>query len=82
MLASDIKHNESIFKRIFHDSSDIVFASVRAAGREQWLVIFLASLVDEQLIDQHILKPLIASGNLPRRGERAVRGERVVRGEG
>ena len=59
-LTSDLEQNELIFKHIFHNSSDIVFRKVRLAGENHWLVIYLASLVDEKMIDDHILKPLIS----------------------
>ncbi|WP_374987785.1 spore germination protein [Paenibacillus sp. R14(2021)] len=59
-LSSDIEHNESVFKRIFENSSDIVYRQVRVSGETQWLVIYLSSLVDERLIDDHILKPLLS----------------------
>jgi spore germination protein len=58
-FTSDLEHNELVMKQIFHNSSDIVFRNVRCAGENAWLVIYLSSLVDEQMIDDHILKPLI-----------------------
>jgi spore germination protein len=60
-LTSDLEQNELIFKRIFQKSSDIVFRNVRLAGDNHWLVIYLASLVDEKIIDEHILKPMISN---------------------
>ncbi|TFE22706.1 spore germination protein [Cohnella luojiensis] len=60
-LTSDLEQNELIFQRLFHNSSDIVFRKVRLAGKNHWLVMYLASLVDEKIIDEHILKPLISN---------------------
>jgi spore germination protein len=59
-LTSDLEQNELIFKNIFQNSSDIVFRKVRLAGENHWIVVYLATLVDEQMIDEHILKPLIS----------------------
>ncbi|PAE40539.1 spore germination protein [Bacillus sp. 7884-1] len=59
-LTSDLEQNELIFKNIFQNSSDIVFRKVRLAGENHWIVIYLATLVDEMMIDEHILKPLIS----------------------
>ncbi|MFD2614825.1 spore germination protein [Paenibacillus gansuensis] len=58
-LASDLEQNEVMFKKIFHNSSDIVFRKVRVGKENHWLVMYLATLVDEKLIDEHILKPLL-----------------------
>ncbi|MDQ0971142.1 spore germination protein [Neobacillus niacini] len=60
MLTSDLEQNELIFKKIFQNSSDIVFRKVRLAGENHWIVVYLATLVDEKMIDEHILKPLIS----------------------
>ncbi|MBW7453127.1 spore germination protein [Paenibacillus sepulcri] len=59
-LTSDLEQNELIFKHIFQNSSDIVFRKVRLAGENHWLVLYFPSLVDEKMIDDHILKPMIA----------------------
>ncbi|CAM4485543.1 spore germination protein KA [Paenibacillus endophyticus] len=60
-LTLDLEQNELIFRRIFHNSSDIVFRKIGMAEQALWLVIFLESLVDEQIVDEHILKPLISN---------------------
>ncbi|MDU0201236.1 spore germination protein [Paenibacillus sp. PFR10] len=60
-LTEDLEHNEFILKRIFHNSSDIVFRHVQMAGHNHWLIIYFATLVEEELINDHILKPLIAA---------------------
>jgi spore germination protein len=59
-LTKDLEHNELVLKRIFHNSSDIVFRKVQMAGQNHWLIIYFATLVDEELINTHILKPMIA----------------------
>ena len=62
-LTSDLEQNEMMFKRIFDNCSDIVFRIVHLAGQKQWIVIFLACSVEEEMIDKHILQPLIARNN-------------------
>lgn len=59
-LTKDLEHNELILKRVFHNSSDIVFRKVQMTGQDHWLIIYFATLVEEELINDHILKPLIA----------------------
>src|SRR4051812_36894619 len=60
VLTSDLEQNELVFKQLFHNSFDIVFRKVRQAGENHWLVIYISSLVEEQMVDDHILKPLIS----------------------
>ncbi|MZQ81463.1 spore germination protein [Paenibacillus sp. 5J-6] len=60
-LTKDLEHNELILKRIFHNSSDIVFRKVQKAGQNHWLIIYFTTLVDEELINDHILKPMITT---------------------
>lgn len=59
-LTASLDLNEATFRRIFEDCSDIVFRSVHPAGQERRLVFYISSLVDEQVIDDQILKPLMA----------------------
>lgn len=60
-LSSNLEQNELIFQHIFQNCSDIVFRKVRLAGQNHWLVIYISSLVDEQMMDDHVLKPLISN---------------------
>ncbi|ACT01559.1 GerA spore germination protein [Paenibacillus sp. JDR-2] len=59
-LSSTLEQNEAVFQDIFKNCSDIVFRKIHCAGQES-LVIYLASLADEQLIDDHILKAMFES---------------------
>lgn len=61
-LSSALDKNEAMFQDIFKNCSDIVFRKVSYAEQES-LVVYLASLSDEQVIDDHILKPLFESDN-------------------
>ncbi|MBV7507890.1 spore germination protein [Bacillus sp. sid0103] len=62
-LSSDLEHNEALLKNIFQNCSDIVYRKIARAGNIQWLVVYLESLVDEKLLDDHVLQPLIAKGS-------------------
>ncbi|BFT72952.1 spore germination protein [Paenibacillus sp. P36] len=59
-LNLDLEQNELIFKRIFHKSADIAFRKVQSAGKDHWLIIYFTTLVEEELINKHILEPMIA----------------------
>ena len=50
-----------MIKKIFEKTSDIVYRNVRIAGQTKWLVIYFSSLVEEKMISDHVLKPLIAN---------------------
>ncbi|WP_434481670.1 spore germination protein [Paenibacillus glycanilyticus] len=60
-LSSALSQNEAMLQDIFKCCSDIVFRQVKIAGQDA-VIVYLASLVDEQIIDDHILKPLFESG--------------------
>ncbi|MDR6550225.1 spore germination protein [Paenibacillus qinlingensis] len=62
-LTTDLEHNESIFKQIFQKSDDIVFRKVQMCGQNHWLIIYFETLVDEVLIDDYVLKPMIAKSD-------------------
>ncbi|OAS15742.1 spore germination protein [Paenibacillus oryzisoli] len=59
-LTMDIAHNENIFRDIFQKSDDIVFRRVQICGQNYWLIIYFETLVDEVLIDDYVLKPMVA----------------------
>ncbi|MBO1515715.1 spore germination protein, partial [Metabacillus bambusae] len=62
-LTSEIDRNEKLLKDIFRNCSDIVFRKIRVAGHLQWLVVFIKSLVDEKMIDEHVIKSLVKNDN-------------------
>lgn len=53
--------NERFLRDAFRDCSDVVYRTVRPSDGAERLVVFLSSLANEQLIEDHLLKPLIAS---------------------
>ncbi|MCM3728348.1 spore germination protein [Neobacillus cucumis] len=50
-------------KMIFERSSDIVFREFQLAGKQNGALIFLDGLVDNQIIDSDVIKPLMNVGN-------------------
>ena len=62
-LTSDIAQNEMILKQVFNNCSDIIYRKIQLSGQTQWLIVYLESLVDDTNLDDHILRPLMSSGN-------------------
>ncbi|CAI6087741.1 spore germination protein [Cohnella sp. JJ-181] len=60
VLTADLDRSEATFRRIFTDCSDLVLRKIRPAGQQRRLVLYIASLVDEQVIDDHILQPAMS----------------------
>ncbi|WP_308639904.1 spore germination protein [Paenibacillus silvisoli] len=60
-LTSNLEQNELIFRHIFQNCSDIQYRKVELEGNKERLVLFFSTLVDEQVVEEHILKPLIAN---------------------
>ncbi|NIK21851.1 spore germination protein [Paenibacillus lupini] len=58
-LTLDLNQNEMTFRDIFENCSDINFRKICLDGQEKQLVIYLATLVNEELIDDHILRPIL-----------------------
>lgn len=63
-LTAALEQNEATFRHVFEDCSDIVFRRVRLERQESLLVVYIASLTDEQVIDDHILKSLMSRGTV------------------
>ncbi|MCM3628315.1 spore germination protein [Paenibacillus glycanilyticus] len=61
-LTMDLNQNERTFRDIFKNCFDINFRKISLAGQERQLVIFIASLVNEEIIDDHILHPMLVNG--------------------
>lgn len=65
-VSARLEDNERYLRDAFRDCSDVVYRKVRTGEGADQLVVFLSSLVKEQIIEDHILKPLLAgSPNKP-----------------
>jgi spore germination protein len=62
VLTGDLKHDTQELKMIFDRSSDIVYREFQVGGQNGTL-IFLDGLVNTELIDSDVLKPLLNYGN-------------------
>lgn len=58
-LYKKLQDNEQWLQEMFNNCSDVVFRKFRIQGRFDALLIFVDGLVDNQRIDQMILKPLM-----------------------
>ncbi|WP_334072450.1 MULTISPECIES: spore germination protein [Paenibacillus] len=61
-LAAAVSANEQVFKQIFADCSDIVFRSVTIHGQPRLLLIYFDGLVNANILDQVVLKPMMFEG--------------------
>lgn len=61
VVSPRLADNERFLREAFCDCSDVVYRSVRPGDGAERLVVFVSGLVNEQLIEDHLLKPLIAS---------------------
>ncbi|MBM7564867.1 spore germination protein [Paenibacillus sacheonensis] len=59
-IKADLEQNETVFKRLFQNCSDVEYREIRTAGRLQWLIVYISSLINEEVVDNHIVKHLIA----------------------
>ncbi|WP_274649467.1 spore germination protein [Paenibacillus humicola] len=59
-LVPDLEFNEAHLKSIFRNCSDVVFRRIRVGGNVQWIVVYISSLVDKKMLDEHVLNPMIA----------------------
>ncbi|MBB6732117.1 spore germination protein [Cohnella sp. CBP 2801] len=48
-----------MLKNIFRNCSDIVFRSIRADEKMRWTVVFISTLVEDKLLEEHVLGPLL-----------------------
>lgn len=61
-LHTDMAENEQIFRDIFANCSDVVFRFIPAEGPAKLLVIYVEGLVNTNVLDESVLKPLIFQG--------------------
>ena len=62
-LTTDLEQNEMVLKHIFENSSDLVYRKVRIEGQLRWTIIYFATLVEEKVVNEHILEPLLSGVN-------------------
>ncbi|MFD0669938.1 spore germination protein [Cohnella sp. GCM10027633] len=86
LVSPHLKNNESYLREAFRDCSDIVYRRIRPGARAELLVVFLSSLVDEAIIDDHVLRPILTLSSdepisIDQRAEALFTAGKVVRTE-
>ncbi|GJM80365.1 hypothetical protein HMSSN139_28610 [Paenibacillus sp. HMSSN-139] len=69
-LLAELSGNEQVLKQIFANSSDIQFRSVTVPGQTRLLLVYVDGLINENLLDQVVLQPMMFEG-LPGGSENA-----------
>lgn len=62
-ISRNLKDNESYFKNILDNSSDIVFRNFQVGENQAGLLIFVDGLTDTLVVNTDVLKPLIQYGS-------------------
>lgn len=73
-VSSDLKENEQNIKRVFEQCSDFILRPFRINGETQALLICIDGLVNQQLVDELVLKPPMYDA--APKGERGAEGLR------
>ncbi|WP_068778863.1 spore germination protein [Paenibacillus sp. GM2] len=58
-LSRKLAKNEEALKKIFQDSSDLVYRSVQFTKSRRGLVVYIEGIIDTKGVEQHIISPLI-----------------------
>ncbi|ANE49058.1 spore gernimation protein GerA [Paenibacillus swuensis] len=59
-LHMDLQKNDHLLRIIFAGCSDVVFRPLEIGGREKALLIYIDGLVDDIMLDECVIKPLMA----------------------
>lgn len=69
-LLAELSENLRVLQQIFSNSSDIQFRSVTVPGQARLLLVYVDGLINENLLDQVVLQPMMFEG-LPGGSEKA-----------
>ncbi|WP_430144709.1 spore germination protein [Paenibacillus rhizolycopersici] len=61
-VAAHLSNNERVLKQVFSNSSDILFRTVTLPGQPSLLLVYVDGLVNTNMLDQVVLKPMIFEG--------------------
>jgi spore germination protein len=56
-----LRINERYLLEVFCSCSDIVFRTIRSGESTERLLVYVSSIVNEQVVDEHIIQPLTAA---------------------
>ncbi|NOU86273.1 hypothetical protein GC102_10870 [Paenibacillus sp. LMG 31460] len=60
-FTSDILQNEKILKETFQDCSDLEYRRIDVNHNTHWLIVYIDNLIDKKMLEEHVIKPMIAS---------------------
>jgi spore germination protein len=60
-FTSDIEQNEKILKETFQDCSDLEYRRIEVNHNIKWLIVYIDNLIDEKMLDEHVIKPMLTS---------------------
>ncbi|MFD0681999.1 MULTISPECIES: spore germination protein [unclassified Paenibacillus] len=80
LIHNDITFNEQALREIFHLCSDIIFRPIQIHGQTKVMLIYLDGFIDNAIMDEVILKPLMFHG-MPQGLEQIGNLEGLIRGE-
>ncbi|WP_373864173.1 spore germination protein [Paenibacillus glycanilyticus] len=58
-FGSDLEQNESYIKETFQNCYDLEYRRIKAHHQLQWIVVYIDSLIDKPMLEEHVLKPLL-----------------------
>lgn len=61
-IGVDLAENEQTFRHLFRHCSDIVFREIAVQGRRKLLIIFVDGMVNADILQSAVLKPLLYDG--------------------
>ncbi|MED1792095.1 spore germination protein [Brevibacillus nitrificans] len=60
-FTSEIEQNEAILKETFQHCSDLEYRRIEVNHSLQWLIVYIDSLIDKKMLDEHVIKPMQTS---------------------
>ncbi|WP_435171986.1 spore germination protein [Paenibacillus glycanilyticus] len=58
-FGSDLEQNEGYIKETFQNCYDLVYRRIKAHHQWQWIIVYIDSLIDKPMLEEHVLKPLL-----------------------
>ncbi|GMK44569.1 putative membrane protein YfkQ [Paenibacillus glycanilyticus] len=58
-FGSDLEQNEGYIKETFQNCYDLEYRRIKAHHRLQWIVVYIDSLIDKPMLEEHVLKPIL-----------------------
>ncbi|MFD2611090.1 spore germination protein [Paenibacillus gansuensis] len=62
-FTTDMEQNEKILKEAFEDCSDLEYRKIEVKHNLQWLIVYIDNLIDKNMLEEHVIKPMLKSVN-------------------